>query len=109
MINHLTFALINNVDEKISFNLLLAIAFMLVTSMFVIVKLVKPALSAYKTSKVLEKVATNPKMHWFYGHMKFVSLGFFLFTVKQTNLSLLIFLWYVRTSNQVCITLMFMK
>ena len=77
----------NDVGEKISFNFLLVAVCVLVTSAFVAVKLVKPALRTYTISKTLEKVATNPKIHWFYGHIKFVSLLFFL---KEIN-NLLLF------------------
>ena len=76
MIDQLASALMNDVGERISFNSLLVAVCLLVASALVAMKLVKPALRAYKISKASEKVATNPKLHWFYGHLKFVSLGF---------------------------------
>jgi len=57
----------------LSFNYALVALSLLLMFVFVTMKLIRPAMRSYNVSKALENIATNPKHHWFYGHMKFVS------------------------------------
>ena len=75
MIDRLISRLYGGADGGISFQYAFVGLSFLLACIVITMKLIRPALQTYKASKMLESIATNPKIHWFYGHLKFVSLS----------------------------------
>ena len=75
MIDRLISRLYGGADGGISFQYAIVGLSFLLACIVITMKLIRPALQTYKASKTLENIATNPKIHWFYGHLKFVSLS----------------------------------